>query len=101
MAAIPIKDAPAITETVEQHFRRLESVWNAETGHLSSTTKIINHPAFQEIISLGDAVIPFMLRDLEEGPSLWVWALPRITGVNPITPADGGIIAKMSQAWLQ
>ena len=101
MATIPIKEAPVTTETVEQRFRRLASVWNAETGHLSSTTKIINHPAFQEIINMGPAAIPFMLREMDERPRLWVWALPEITGVNRISPADGGNIAKMSQAWLR
>jgi hypothetical protein len=29
-----------------------------------------------------------------------VWALPEITGVNPVPPADAGKIAKMSEAWL-
>jgi hypothetical protein len=95
----PVAAQPA--ETLEQRFRRLESLWNAETGHLSSTTKIINHPAFQEIIGLGPAVIPLMLRDLESRPRLWVWALPRITGVDPVSEGDSGSIAKMSQAWLR
>jgi hypothetical protein len=103
MASVPIKEpASALpAETVENRFRRLESVWNAETGHLSSTTKIVNHAAFREIISLGPAVIPLMLRDLEERPRLWVWALPLITGVDPIAANELGNIATMSQAWLK
>jgi hypothetical protein len=43
--------------------------------------KIMAHPAFQEIIAMGEAVIPFMLRDLEKEPRQWVWALSRITSV--------------------
>jgi hypothetical protein len=100
MAVVPINAPPVAPETVEARFRRLASIWNAETGHLSSTTKIINHPAFQEIIGMGPAVIPFMLREMDERPRLWVWALPEITGVNPVSPGDGGNVAKMSQAWL-
>lgn len=102
MATVPIKELFAVqpAETVEDRFRRLEAIWNAATGHLSSTTKIVNHPAFQEIIELGPSVIPLMLRDLEERPRLWVWALPRITGVDLVLSSDGGNIAKMSQAWL-
>ena len=42
-----------------------------------------------------------MLRDLEARPRLWVWALPRIAGVDPIPESDYGNIAKMSQAWLR
>jgi hypothetical protein len=62
---------------------------------------LCGHPAFQEIINLGEAVVPFMLRDLQERPRLWVWALPRITGANPVPASDTGNIRKMSEAWLQ
>src|SRR5207244_8223327 len=89
------------TETVEERFRRLEAKWTAETGYLSSYTDIVEHPAFQEIIRLGEAIVPFMLRDLDERPRLWVWALPEITGADPVPPGEGGNIAKMSEAWLR
>src|ERR1700682_2477237 len=100
MATVPTKEPVAAlpAETLEQRFRKLESLWNAETGHLSSTTKIVNHPAFQAIIGLGPTVIPLMLRDLEARPRLWVWALPRIAGVDPIPEGESGNIASMSQA---
>ena|SRR5579859_6527620 len=98
-STIPISDERA--ETVEQRFRRLESVWRSATAHLSSTSKIVNHPAFQEIVQLGNAVVPFMLRDLSERPRLWVWALPAITGTNPVSATDAGDIAAMSAAWLR
>jgi hypothetical protein len=86
---------------VEQRFRRLESLWEAQTAHLSSSTRIVSHPAFQEIIALGPAVVAFMLRDLERAPGLWVWALPAITGADPVPEADGGDIAKMTDVWLR
>jgi hypothetical protein len=73
----------------------------AEVGHHSSTTKLVNHPAFQEIIQMGHAVVPFLLRDLAERPRLWVWALPDITGADPVPASDRGNIAKMSEAWLR
>ena len=69
--------------------------------YLSDSQRIIAHPAFQEIIRMGDAVISFMLHDIEKGPSHWVWALPRITGDNPVAPGDGGNITKMGEAWLR
>src|SRR6266446_1203675 len=100
MASIPNTETQAgvPAETVEDRFRRLETVWTAETGYLSSYTDIVEHPAFREIIRLGEAVVPLMLRDLEERPRLWVWALPEITGVDPVPPGEGGNIAKMSEA---
>ena len=90
----------APVETVEDRFRRLESTWVAETGHFSSSTKICAHPAFQEIIRMGQGVVPLMLRDLEVRPRLWVWALPHIMGIDPVPASDHGNIAKMSAAWL-
>jgi hypothetical protein len=103
MPTLPIKEPVPATpvETLGQRFRRLESRWTAETGHLSSTSRIVNHPDFQEIIGLGPPVIPLMLRDLDQRPRLWVWALPLIAGVNPVAENDSGDIAKMSQAWLR
>ncbi len=102
MGTLPVKPTPPTpSETLEQRFRRLEATWTAEVGHFSSPSVLINHPAFQEIIALGDAVVPLMLRDLEERPRLWVWALPKITGANPVPAADRGKIARMSEAWLR
>ena len=88
-------------DSLEQRFRRLEAQWKADTEFLSDAGKIINHPAFRAIIALGEEVVPFMLRDLERQPSLWVWALPEITGESPVPASDGGNIRKMSDAWLK
>lgn len=101
MAITPVGTTSPSTETMEERFRRLEARWRAETGHLSSSSKIIGHPAFRDIIHMGQAVIPFMLRDLEQQPRLWVWALPEITGADPVPVADRGDIAKMTEAWLR
>ncbi len=103
MATFPVKQTPAVepAETLEARFRRLEAAWRADTAYTSSSTEIRNHPAFQEIVRLGDAVVPLMLRDLEEKPRLWVWALPRITGADPVPPSDRGNIIRMSEAWLR
>jgi hypothetical protein len=98
-AQSPGEAVPA--ESVEQRFRELEAIWRAETGYLSSYPKRFNHPAFQEIIRLGEPVVPLMLRDLERQPGLWVWALPAITGANPVADADAGKIGKMSEAWVR
>ena len=84
-----------------ERLRRLEAQWNSDTEFLSDAGKIMNHPAFQAIIGLGHEVVPLLLRDLESQPSLWVWALPDITGEDPVAAADRGNIRKMTAAWLQ
>ena len=102
MATVPVQNVPAskMQDSVESRFRQLQARWEAETMYLSDAHKIIEHPAFQEIISLGEAVIPLMMRDLEKEPSQWVWALPRITGANPLRPGDADS-RKMAEAWLR
>jgi hypothetical protein len=96
----PKANEPA-PESVEQRFRRLEAKWQMETAFISSRTVLCNHPAFLEIISLGDAVVPLMLRDIEKEPRLWVWALRQITGADPVPKSDQGNITKMGEAWLR
>ena len=88
-------------ETVEQRLRQLESQWLLETEFLSDAGKIVDHPAFKAIIALGDAVVPLLLKDLEAKPSLLVWALPEITGENPVSEDEGGNIRKMTDAWIK
>lgn len=88
-------------ESVAERLRRLEAQWKSDTEFLSDAGKIINHPAFQAIIGLGHEVVPLLLRDLESQPSLWVWALPDITGEDPVPAADSGNIRKMTAAWVQ
>jgi hypothetical protein len=103
MSTVPTQREPgaASSETIEEAFRRLEAKWLREVGHLSSYPALVNHPAFREIIGLGQAVVPFMLRDLEKRPGPWVWALPEITGADPVSRADAGKIATMSEAWVR
>lgn len=103
MSTVPAKPmpTPGPTGTVEERFRRLEAAWLADVGFSSSSTALRSHPAFQEIIGLGPAVVPFMLRDLEERPRHWVWALPSITSADPVPASDRGNIARMSAAWLR
>lgn len=103
MAALPIPTPPRApaAEATEQRFRRLAAQWQRDTQFLSDTGKIIRHPAFQEIVSLGDAVVPLMLADRNASPALWVWALPDITGEDPVPADDRGNIRKMGEAWVR
>jgi hypothetical protein len=101
MAAIPISPLPPVpADQIVRQFRQLEAEWKAETEHLSSSTKIMGHHTLQEIVAMGCAVVPLMLGDLRRGPCLWVWALPELTGADPVAPVDRGDIAKMTEAWL-
>jgi hypothetical protein len=88
-------------ESVEHKFQRLADLWRTETVYVSSTSDLVAHPAFQEIVAMGSAVIPLLLRELKNSTGHWHRALQRIIGVNPVAPADRGNMERTVAAWLQ
>jgi len=103
MSTVPTKQTPAPepTETIQERFQRLASVWRAETAYVSSSSDLVAHPAFQEIVGMGPAVIPILLRELENCTGHWHRALRRITGADPVLPAERGNLDKAAEAWLR
>jgi hypothetical protein len=59
------------------------------------------HPAYQQIIGMGRAAIPLILREVSIKQGQWFWALKSITNEDPVKPEHRGIVAAMSRAWLQ
>ncbi len=91
---------PAITVTsTEELFRQLADQWREETSHLSLVIKKVMHPAYQRIIGLGPAAIPLLLRELQQQPGHWTWALRAITGEDPTHPDD--TVTQAAQAWVK
>jgi hypothetical protein len=81
-------------------FNALAERWRNETAHLSALPQILMHPAYQQIIAMGDAVVPLILQWMRNRPGYWFWALEMITRENPVPAADAGNIRRMKQAWL-
>lgn len=65
-------------EPVEERFERLAAEWRRDTEHLSSTTAIVSHSAYRQIIDMGSAIIPLILSDLERNGGYWFPALEAI-----------------------
>ena len=93
-------DGCAMTEA-QAEFDRLAAEWKHETEHLSSSTAIVAHRAYQEIIGMGREAIPMILRDLEGTQAQWFSALRSIARESPIQPEDRGDIGAMAAAWLK
>ncbi|NEO34968.1 MAG: hypothetical protein F6J90_01065 [Moorea sp. SIOASIH] len=87
-------------EEIRQKFTALASQGRQEVEALSSTVEMSKHPAYQEIIKMGEGVIPFLLEDLQQNPLYWLPALRQITQENPVLPEERGKIKQMAQAWL-
>jgi hypothetical protein len=98
MTPIPANTA----ESIEQRVVRLLRQWREETAYLSSSTAITGHPAYQELIALGPAALPFLFRDLERTRDGHLSsALTAITGAQPIPAEESGRIGKIADTWLR
>ena len=82
-------------------FHSLAERWKNETAHLSNIAKKALHPAYQEIIGMGERAVPLLLAELRREPDDWFWALHAITGANPVPAESRGNLQVMAEAWLQ
>lgn len=88
------------TVTAQTRFPGLAEQWRKETKHLSASQQSAMHPAYQQIIGLGRAVIPLILLELRDKPERWFWALASISGENPVPEEERGNARAMRARWL-
>jgi hypothetical protein len=55
-------------ENQEGVFKALVKQWRQEIGPTSTATRMAQQPAYQQIIRLGKAAVPFILAELEKEP---------------------------------
>jgi hypothetical protein len=96
-----MRTAGAALEDIERLFRSHADRWREETAVLSSATEMIQHPAYQAIIDLGELVLPLILREQAEDPDHWGPALSAITHENPVPPEHHGDIAAIAADWVR
>ncbi len=98
LAGEPVEAAEALS--IERRFRDLVRQWKDATEFTSSTTQMVMHPAYQQIIGMGKEVLPLLLAELRRKPDHWFWALKAITREDPVAAADRGKVRRMAEAWL-
>ena len=84
---------------VRDQFRAALEKWRSETELSSMLSEKRAHPAYQEIVNLGEEAIPLILEEIESRASFIFMALHDITGRNPIPQEDRGRVARMIEAW--
>ena len=89
----------ASQEQIKCEFEKLHQDWREDTKFESSATKIVEHPAYQKIISWGAPMIPFILEEIHEGSNHWFYALQEITGFTP-PHAEKLSFEALRDAWL-
>lgn len=91
---------PGTDPQIERKFLALAAIWRYRVGPSSSITQMVADPAYLQIIGLGRAVLPHLLRELARQPDHWFSALSAITGEGPIPTGAEGNLAAMTEAWL-
>ena len=83
--------------SLRKRFNALADEWIAATRLSSSVVETCMHPAYQQIIGLGPAVLPLVLEDMEQGELHWGWALRVLTGHDAAEGA--GTLPEARAAW--
>ena len=98
------------TQEMEATFNKLAEQIKKDTGFSSRISDRVEHPAYQQVIKMGEPVLPLIFRYMDGGKGgFWFDALFAITGENPtlppeLLPVPGWValdIQEMEQAWLQ
>lgn len=84
----------------ESKFMELTKQWQTDTAASSSITEKSMHPAYQQIIGMGEKALPYIFSELKSAPHHWFWALKAITGEDPVKPEHRGNLKAMSEDWL-
>lgn len=82
-------------------FRRLAQEWKTETRHCSKMEQITSHPAYRQIVEMGEPVVPLILQDLDRSGGDWFQALREITKTNPVPAESRGKVREIQAAWLK
>ena len=96
-----VAEAVDIKPANRERFEELAERWEEETFFLSNSARINAHPALQEIISMGEPMVPLIMERMRSQGGHWFEALQQLTGADPVSPADYGKIAAMQNSWLQ
>lgn len=73
-----VDDAFDINMSLRRRFYNHYNTWYRQTRMHSSVNRIISHPDFKAIVSMGYNAVPFILEELDARPSNLVWALNMI-----------------------
>lgn len=96
-----VESIPSKQVDIEATFTTLANQWLEEARGISSTNEMSMHPAYQQIIGMGEAVVPLLLREIEKKSGRWFWALKCITREDPVPPESRGKTQEMIKAWLE
>ncbi len=69
-----------------RRFAELTATWREATRFSSKMKARLEHPAFREIVAMGENAVPLLLSELEKNGGFGFLILQEITGVEPPIP---------------
>lgn len=94
------KERRCQSNNLVREFHRLAAIWRMDTIHISDVRERCFHPAYQQIISLGEEALPLIFEELAVAPDDWFTALKAITGVDPIPVEFQSNFEETVNGWL-
>lgn len=94
-------DVISVDRQSRQTFGKLAQEWRATRNPYDSGTQMFSHPAYQQIIGMGDKVLPLIFEELRRELDHWFWALKAITREDPVPPEQLGNLEAMRGHWLE
>ena len=89
-------------EAAAQEFLRLIRQWREESGGYSSPKKIISSPAYQQVIAMGEAAVPLILKEIQASRGMFLeYALRKITGADATDESMRGQVELINEAWVK
>jgi cyanate lyase len=86
---------------LERVFRDLADEWLTDTMFDSSPTDKFLHHAYLMIIGMGTAVVPLLLREVQNMTGDWFLALRSVTREDPAEAAEEGRMRASADAWVR
>jgi hypothetical protein len=81
-------------------FNRLVKEWEKRTAFMSFANHIVEDENFKKIVSYGQAMVPFIIEEINEKPSPLVWALNYIFDMR-ISESDKLTIEDACKLWVK
>lgn len=84
----------------EVDFMSFASSWREQTTGITAISEKFLNENYLKIIGMGEKVLPYIFKDLQENGGHWFIALESITHENPVHENDFGNIPKMTNDWI-
>jgi hypothetical protein len=100
---VRVESMEAVPESAEDFARRFAALtarWKEETRFSSKIKSRLEHPAFREVVAMGERAVPLILADLEKNGGFGFLALEKIIGVDPVPKEIYGNHDEMAAAWI-